>query len=63
MKSRRAGRREAAPLRTQRQLYGVEYPRPSHLLLAASTGFDMPVRAVTVYERDGRQLDLGGDRL
>lgn len=73
-------------------LYGVAYPRPSHLLreaarvaapgariaivhyimpkpvastrlvrtLGLSTGFDMPMRAITVYERDGRQLELGG---
>lgn len=74
-------------------LYGVEYPRPSHLLAEAarvvrpggriaivhyitprpapgtrfvkafglSTGFDMPMRAVSIYERDQPQLDLGGD--
>jgi len=67
-----------------RELYGVEYPRPSHLLreavrvvrfsgvvvivhyitpkppkgarfikaFALSTGFDMPVRAVSLYQRD-----------
>lgn len=67
-----------------RSLYGVDYPRPSHLLREAarvtrpggriaivhyitpkpvagtrlikafglSTGFDMPMRAVTIYERD-----------
>jgi adenine-specific DNA methylase len=68
-----------------RELYGFDYPRPSHLLREAarvakpgarigivhyitpkpvpgtsfvktfglSTGFDMPMRAVTIYERDG----------
>jgi SAM-dependent methyltransferase len=73
-----------------RSLYGVEYPRPSHLLREAarvvraggriaivhyitpkpvkgtrlvkafglSTGFDMPMRAVTVYERDQPELGL-----
>jgi hypothetical protein len=73
-----------------RELYGVDYPRPSHLLREAarvvrpcgrvaivhyitpkppagltfikafglSTGFDMPMRAVTVYER--AQSDLFG---
>lgn len=74
-----------------RDLYGVRYPRPSHLLREAarvirpggrivfvhyitpeaakgtrfvkafglSTGFDMPIRAVTVYERDHPELDFG----
>lgn len=77
-----------------RELYGVDYPRPSHLLREAarvialggriglvhyitakpapgtrlvkafglSTGFDMPMRAVAIYERDGAptaQLALG----
>ena len=74
-----------------RELYGVEYPRPSHLLREAarviapggrlaivhyitakpargtrfvkafglSTGFDMPMRAVSVYERDHAGLALG----
>lgn len=73
-------------------LYGVEYPRPGHLLteaarvvraggrivlvhyitaapppgtrfvkaLGMSTGFDMPMRAVSVYERDQAELQLGG---
>lgn len=73
-----------------RSLYGVEYPRPAHLLREAarvvrpggriaivhyitpkpvkgtrlvkafglSTGFDMPMRAVTVYERDHDELPL-----
>lgn len=73
-----------------RELYGVEYPRPSHLLREAarvvrpggrigfvhyitpkapagttfikafglSTGFDMPVRAVCIYERDHLELKL-----
>lgn len=71
-------------------LYGVEYPRPSHLLREAarvvrpggriaivhyitpkpvkgtrfvkafglSTGFDMPMRAVSIYERDQPELAL-----
>lgn len=71
-----------------RELYGVEYPRPSHLLREAarvirpggrivfvhyitpkpppgtrfvkafglSTGFDMPIRAVAVFERDQATL-------
>lgn len=74
-----------------RELYGVEYPRPSHLLREAarvvrrggrialvhyitakpapgtrfvrafglSTGFDMPMRAVSIYERDQAELALG----
>lgn len=74
-----------------RSLYGVDYPRPSHLLREAtrvvrpggrivlvhyitakpvegmtflrafglSTGFDMPMRAVSVYERDQRTLAFG----
>lgn len=73
-------------------LYGVEYPRPAHLLREAarvvqpggrivlvhyitakpapgtrfvkafglSTGFDMPMRAVAIYERDQPELELGG---
>ena len=73
-----------------RSLYGVEYPRPSHLLREAvrvvrpggrvlfvhyitpkpprgarlvkafglSTGFDMPMRAVTIYEREQQGLPL-----
>lgn len=73
-----------------RTLYGVEYPRPSHLLREAarvvrpggrialvhyitakavpgtrflrafglSTGFDMPMRAVSIYERDQPELEL-----
>jgi hypothetical protein len=73
-----------------RELYGVEYPRPSQLLREAarviapggriglvhyitakpvdgirfvrafglSTGFDMPMRAVSIYERDQAELDL-----
>jgi hypothetical protein len=72
-----------------RELYGVEYPRPSHLLREAariiapgrrigivhyitpkpalgtffvkafgvSTGFDMPMRALTFYERVGALSD------
>jgi SAM-dependent methyltransferase len=72
-----------------RALYGVDYPRPSHLLREAarvvrpggriglvhyitakpakgtrfvkafglSTGFDMPMRAVSIYERDQPELD------
>jgi hypothetical protein len=75
-----------------RELYGVDYPRPSHLLREAarviapggriglvhyitgkpapgtrfvkafglSTGFDMPMRAVSIYERDHAELELGG---
>jgi SAM-dependent methyltransferase len=71
-----------------RELYGVKYPRPKHLLIEAarvvrpggrigfvhyntpkpppgtrcvrvfgmSTGFDMPMRAFTVYERDQASL-------
>lgn len=71
-----------------RELYGVKYPRPKHLLVEAarvvrpggrigfvhyntpkpppgtrfvrafgmSTGFDMPMRAFTVYERDQARL-------
>jgi hypothetical protein len=71
-----------------KELYGVDYPRPSHLLreaarviapggriaivhyitpkpppgtrlvrvFALSTGFDMPIRAVTLYERDQPRL-------
>lgn len=74
-----------------KSLYGVEYPRPSHLLREAarvvrpggriaivhyitpkpvaglvfvkafglSTGFDMPMRAVTVYERTMPGIDVG----
>lgn len=74
-----------------RELYGVEYPRPSHLLREAarviapggrigivhyitpkpvkgtrfvrafglSTGFDMPMRAIMVYERNQLELALG----
>ena len=73
-----------------RELYGIDYPRPAHLLreaarvvrpggrivfvhyitpkpppgavflvaLGLSTGFDMPMRAVTVYERVGRQMTI-----
>ncbi len=73
-----------------KELYGVEYPRPSHLLREAarvvrpggricfvhyitpkppagtriikafglSTGFDMPIRAVCIYERDQESLAL-----
>ncbi|MCA1833015.1 MAG: class I SAM-dependent methyltransferase [Mycobacteriales bacterium] len=72
-------------------LYGVEYPRPAHLLaeaarvvrpggriafvhyivpappagtrvvriLGLSTGFNMPMRALTVLERDQAELALG----
>jgi SAM-dependent methyltransferase len=72
-------------------LYGVEYPRPSHLLTEVarvvrpggrivfvhyivpqpvpgtrvvairgmSTGFNMPMRAVSIYERDQAELALG----
>lgn len=72
-------------------LYGIAYPRPSHLLAEAarvvvpggrigivhyitptpppgtrvvrvfgmSTGFNMPMRAVTFFERDQPELDLG----
>ena len=75
-----------------KELYGLDYPRPSHLLREAarviwpggrialvhyitpkpvagtrfvkafglSTGFDMPMRAVTIYERDQAELALGG---
>jgi hypothetical protein len=75
-----------------RELYGVEYPRPSHLLREAarvirpggrivfvhyitpkppegtrfvkafglSTGFDMPIRAVTVFEKEQARLPLEG---
>lgn len=76
-----------------RELYGVQYPRPSQLLREAarvvrpggrilvvhyitpkpvagtsfvkafglSTGFDMPMRAVSIYQRDGASLlDEGG---
>lgn len=74
-----------------RELYGVEYPRPSQLLREAarviapggrialihyitakpvdgirfvrafglSTGFNMPMRAVSIYERDQASLALG----
>lgn len=74
-----------------KHLYGVDYPRPSHLLREAarvvriggrigivhyitpkpapgtrfvkafglSCGFDMPIRAVTIFERDGNQAELG----
>lgn len=74
-----------------RDLYGTDYPRPSHLLreaarvvrpggricivhyitpnppggtrlvkvLAASTSFGFPIRAVTIYERGHAELDLG----
>jgi hypothetical protein len=74
-----------------KSLYGVEYPRPSHLLREAarvvrpggrialvhyitakpapgtrfvkafglSTGFDMPMRAITIYERDQPSFDMG----
>lgn len=73
-----------------KSLYGVEYPRPSHLLREAarvvrpggriaivhyitpkpadgtrfvkafglSIGFDMPMRAVSIYERDQPELEL-----
>jgi SAM-dependent methyltransferase len=73
-----------------KSLYGVKYPRPSHLLREAarvvrpggriaivhyitpkpvkgtrfvkafglSTGFDMPMRAVTIFERDQQELSL-----
>lgn len=72
-------------------LYGVEYPRPAHLLAEAarvvrrggriafvhyivpqppvgtrvvkifgmSTGFNMPMRALTILERDHAELDFG----
>lgn len=75
-----------------RSLYGVEYPRPAHLLreaarvvraggrivlvhyitaapaagtrfvkaLGLSIGFDAPMRAVSIYERDQVELALGG---
>lgn len=78
-----------------RELYGVDYPRPSHLLREAarviapggriglvhyitakpvqgtrfvrafglSTGFDMPMRAVSIYERDQVGLALDGGAL
>lgn len=74
-----------------RELYGIDYPRPAHLLreaarvvrpggrivfvhyitpkpvpgttfviaLGLSTGFDMPMRAVSVYERDQAGLFAG----
>jgi hypothetical protein len=72
-------------------LYGVEYPRPSHLLREAarvvrpggrialvhyitakpapgtrfvkafglSTGFDMPMRAIAIYERENASIATG----
>jgi hypothetical protein len=72
-------------------LYGVDYPRPSHLLREAarvvrpggrialvhyitakpapgtrfvkafglSTGFDMPMRAISIYEREHPSMDTG----
>lgn len=74
-----------------RSLYGVEYPRPAHLLaeaarvvrpggriafvhyivppppagtrvvriLGMSIGFNMPMRALAIFERDQAELDLG----
>lgn len=74
-----------------KSLYGVDYPRPSHLLAEAarvvrrggriafvhyivpqppagtrvvwikgmSTGFNMPMRALTIFERDQAELALG----
>jgi SAM-dependent methyltransferase len=75
-----------------KSLYGIDYPRPSHLLREAvrvvrpggricfvhyitpkpprgaifikawalSTGFDMPVRAISLYEKVGRQHEIAG---